>query len=69
MVLIAGKGHEVGQTSRGQTRPFDDRAELASALRRFGASRVIDLTLAQIADIVGGELVDVSRCRRRTASG
>jgi UDP-N-acetylmuramoyl-L-alanyl-D-glutamate--2,6-diaminopimelate ligase len=31
-VLIAGKGHEAGQTSRGQTRPFDDREELAMAL-------------------------------------
>jgi UDP-N-acetylmuramoyl-L-alanyl-D-glutamate--2,6-diaminopimelate ligase len=32
VVLVAGKGHEVGQTSHGQTRPFDDRAELAGAL-------------------------------------
>src|SRR6476469_924291 len=32
VVLIAGKGHEVGQTSHGQTRPFDDREELAAAL-------------------------------------
>lgn len=32
IVLIAGKGHEAGQTSRGQTRPFDDREELAVAL-------------------------------------
>ncbi|MHA0287866.1 UDP-N-acetylmuramoyl-L-alanyl-D-glutamate--2,6-diaminopimelate ligase [Mycobacterium sp. C3-094] len=32
VVLIAGKGHETGQTSRGVTRPFDDRAELAAAL-------------------------------------
>ena len=36
VVLIAGKGHELGQTSRGQTRPFDDRAELASALESLG---------------------------------
>lgn len=36
VVLIAGKGHESGQTAGGQTRPFDDRAELAAALRRFG---------------------------------
>ena len=43
-----------------QTRPFDDRDELAGALEAHGASRVIDLTLAQIADIVGGELADVS---------
>ena len=32
VVLIAGKGHESGQTRGGQTRPFDDRAELAAAL-------------------------------------
>ncbi len=36
VVLIAGKGHEVGQTSRGHTRPFDDRTELASALGALG---------------------------------
>ena len=33
VVLIAGKGHESGQTAGGQTRPFDDRAELAAALQ------------------------------------
>ena len=32
VVLIAGKGHEAGQTSHGQTRPFDDREELAASL-------------------------------------
>jgi UDP-N-acetylmuramoyl-L-alanyl-D-glutamate--2,6-diaminopimelate ligase len=32
VVLIAGKGHEAGQTSHGHTRPFDDREELAAAL-------------------------------------
>lgn len=32
VVVIAGKGHESGQTAAGQTRPFDDRAELARAL-------------------------------------
>ncbi|OBB28787.1 UDP-N-acetylmuramoyl-L-alanyl-D-glutamate--2,6-diaminopimelate ligase [Mycolicibacterium peregrinum] len=31
-VLIAGKGHESGQTGGGHTRPFDDRDELAAAL-------------------------------------
>jgi UDP-N-acetylmuramoyl-L-alanyl-D-glutamate--2,6-diaminopimelate ligase len=35
-VLIAGKGHEAGQTSHGQTRPFDDRVELAGALEMLG---------------------------------
>jgi UDP-N-acetylmuramoyl-L-alanyl-D-glutamate--2,6-diaminopimelate ligase len=32
IVLIAGKGHEAGQTSGGLTRAFDDRDELAGAL-------------------------------------
>jgi UDP-N-acetylmuramoyl-L-alanyl-D-glutamate--2,6-diaminopimelate ligase len=36
VVLVAGKGHEAGQTSRGQTRPFDDRGELARALEALG---------------------------------
>jgi UDP-N-acetylmuramoyl-L-alanyl-D-glutamate--2,6-diaminopimelate ligase len=36
VVLIAGKGHEAGQTSHGQTRPFDDREELARALEALG---------------------------------
>lgn len=36
VVVIAGKGHETGQTGRGQTLPFDDRAELALALDELG---------------------------------
>jgi UDP-N-acetylmuramoyl-L-alanyl-D-glutamate--2,6-diaminopimelate ligase len=36
VVLIAGKGHEKGQTSHGQARPFDDRDELAAALDALG---------------------------------
>ncbi|AGB24130.1 UDP-N-acetylmuramyl-tripeptide synthetase [Mycobacterium sp. JS623] len=36
VVLIAGKGHEAGQTSHGQTRPFDDREELARSLEAHG---------------------------------
>lgn len=32
VVLIAGKGHETGQTTAGHTQPFDDRVELAQAL-------------------------------------
>jgi UDP-N-acetylmuramoyl-L-alanyl-D-glutamate--2,6-diaminopimelate ligase len=31
-VLVAGKGHESGQTRGGRTLPFDDRDELAAAL-------------------------------------
>ncbi|WP_422746457.1 UDP-N-acetylmuramoyl-L-alanyl-D-glutamate--2,6-diaminopimelate ligase [Mycobacterium sp. WMMD1722] len=34
VVLVAGKGHETGQTVGGQTRPFDDRAELADLLEK-----------------------------------
>lgn len=37
VVVIAGKGHEKGQTAGGQTRPFDDREELALALESRGA--------------------------------
>lgn len=37
VVLIAGKGHEAGQTSHGQTRPFDDRDELAASLEALGS--------------------------------
>jgi UDP-N-acetylmuramoyl-L-alanyl-D-glutamate--2,6-diaminopimelate ligase len=36
VVLIAGKGHEAGQTSHGQTRPFDDREQLAGSLEAQG---------------------------------
>ncbi|WP_407559643.1 UDP-N-acetylmuramoyl-L-alanyl-D-glutamate--2,6-diaminopimelate ligase [Mycobacterium paraintracellulare] len=40
VVLIAGKGHETGQSAGGHTRPFDDRVELAQALRDLdGAPR------------------------------
>ena len=39
VVVIAGKGHESGQTGAGQTRPFDDRDELALALEALGATR------------------------------
>jgi UDP-N-acetylmuramoyl-L-alanyl-D-glutamate--2,6-diaminopimelate ligase len=32
VVVIAGKGHETGQTRNGQSQPFDDRVELAAAI-------------------------------------
>ncbi|WP_084704421.1 UDP-N-acetylmuramoyl-L-alanyl-D-glutamate--2,6-diaminopimelate ligase [Phaeacidiphilus oryzae] len=35
-VLVAGKGHELGQYVRGETRPFDDRAVLREAIRSHG---------------------------------
>lgn len=33
VIVVAGKGHERGQSAAGVTRPFDDREELARALR------------------------------------
>ena len=33
VLLVAGKGHEPGQEVAGVVHPFDDRAELARALR------------------------------------
>jgi len=39
VVVIAGKGHETGQTRGGRTRPFDDRDELARALDGRGDPR------------------------------
>ncbi len=39
VVVIAGKGHERGQTAAGVTLPFDDREELALALGAAGACR------------------------------
>lgn len=38
VVVIAGKGHERGQTVAGRTLPFDDREELARALETLGAA-------------------------------
>jgi UDP-N-acetylmuramoyl-L-alanyl-D-glutamate--2,6-diaminopimelate ligase len=31
-VVVAGKGHELGQESAGQVRPFDDRVALRAAV-------------------------------------
>jgi UDP-N-acetylmuramoyl-L-alanyl-D-glutamate--2,6-diaminopimelate ligase len=37
VIALLGKGHERGQEVAGETQPFDDRVELAAALRqRFG---------------------------------
>lgn len=37
VVLVAGKGHETGQRTGTEVRPFDDRVELALALEALGA--------------------------------
>ncbi|MGZ4582878.1 MAG: UDP-N-acetylmuramoyl-L-alanyl-D-glutamate--2,6-diaminopimelate ligase [Mycobacterium sp.] len=37
VVLVAGKGHETGQRAGGEVRPFDDRVELAGALKALKA--------------------------------
>jgi len=39
VVVIAGKGHETGQRGAGEVRPFDDRVELASALKALRTQR------------------------------
>jgi UDP-N-acetylmuramoyl-L-alanyl-D-glutamate--2,6-diaminopimelate ligase len=38
VVVIAGKGHETGQTARGRTRPFDDRVVARAELGALGWS-------------------------------
>ena len=41
VVLVAGKGHEIGQEIHGVKYPFDDREVLASAIeRRSGEATV-----------------------------
>jgi UDP-N-acetylmuramoyl-L-alanyl-D-glutamate--2,6-diaminopimelate ligase len=39
VVLVAGKGHETGQRGAGEVRPFDDRVELARALKALRTPR------------------------------
>ena len=39
VVVVAGKGHETGQRGAGEVRPFDDRVELASALKALRTPR------------------------------
>ncbi|MFF0817042.1 UDP-N-acetylmuramoyl-L-alanyl-D-glutamate--2,6-diaminopimelate ligase [Rhodococcus sp. NPDC003318] len=39
VVLVAGKGHEIGQEIGGVKYPFDDREVLAGAIERLGDSR------------------------------
>jgi UDP-N-acetylmuramoyl-L-alanyl-D-glutamate--2,6-diaminopimelate ligase len=37
-ILVAGKGHEVGQYAKGEVRPFDDRIVLRDAITEAGAA-------------------------------
>jgi UDP-N-acetylmuramoyl-L-alanyl-D-glutamate--2,6-diaminopimelate ligase len=41
-VLVAGKGHELGQYVRGEVRPFDDRLVLRESIQRAGHERASD---------------------------
>jgi UDP-N-acetylmuramoyl-L-alanyl-D-glutamate--2,6-diaminopimelate ligase len=41
-VLVAGKGHELGQYVRDEIRPFDDRAVLREAILRSGPGETTD---------------------------
>ena len=36
-LIVAGKGHEEGQTAGGVTHPFSDHAELRKALEEMAA--------------------------------
>ena len=36
VLLVAGKGHETGQTAAGKTIPFSDHEAVATALERLG---------------------------------
>ena len=47
VVLIAGKGHEAGQTSHGETQAVRRPRRTRRCARSTGAPRVIDLSLAQ----------------------
>ena len=38
VVLVAGKGHEIGQEINGVKHPFDDREVLAAAIDAVGRS-------------------------------
>lgn len=41
-VLVAGKGHELGQYVKGEVRPFDDREVLRAAITRRHPDRGVE---------------------------
>lgn len=47
VVLVAGKGHETGQRAAGEVRPFDDRVELAEALKALKPQKAPETGRAQ----------------------
>ena len=53
-IVIAGKGHETGQLVNGVTHHFDDRGGTSRRAER--GALMITLTLAEVAEIVGGQL-------------
>ena len=66
---IAGKGHETGQQVGGRDAPvLRRRGARARDLRRPGRSRVIELTLADVARVTGGRLHRASGDERVTGS-
>ena len=60
VVLIAGKGHETGQRSRRRGPPVRRPGGARRGAGRPTGAAMIDLTVAQIAEIVGGRLTDIS---------
>ena len=55
VVAVLGKGHELGQEVGGAVLPFSD-AEVVAAEWAAGADRVIALTVAEVAAVLGADL-------------
>ena len=55
-VAVVGKGHESGQEVGGVVHPFDDRRQVAQALRRARGDdpRWMTLPLAEVVEVTGG---------------